>query len=125
MSTHDVADLFAIFASVFVLGGSMYALYALWQHWRSPWNPARRIPPERRRRATLLTVVVVVPLVAVLLAVGIVAPWGKASIAYVVLALAAIVVPVCLVGAALQARQDIRRAKKARLRSPHDAGREQ
>ena len=100
------------------LAATLATYPALWRSFRAEW---RRIPPERRPRAIAggTTALAVVAVVVVLV---IVAPWGHANVAYVILIGVGGLMLVVLVAAGLQAVQDTREARKRRHPSESQHG---
>jgi amino acid transporter len=118
MRVPAVVGVVAVVAVLVTLAATLMTYPALWRSFRYEW---RRIPPERKPRAIRGGVAALV-FVAVAVALVIVAPWGHANPAYVILIGVGGLIVVVLVAAGLQAFQDTRRARRRRAagESPHD-----
>jgi ABC-type Fe3+-siderophore transport system permease subunit len=103
-----VVGVVAVVAVLVALAATLATYPAVWRSFRYEW---RRIPPERKPRA-IAGGAVAVALVAVVAVLVIVAPWGHANPAYVILIGIGGLMLLVLVVAGLQAVQDTRRAKR-------------
>ncbi|MBV9802900.1 MAG: hypothetical protein JO130_06905 [Solirubrobacterales bacterium] len=110
-----VAEVIAVLAMLAALAATFATYPALWRSFRDEW---RRIPPERRPRAIDWgsTALALATLAAVLV---IVAPWGRADLALIILIGIGGQMLVVLVAVGLQAVQDTRRASRPRRKSGH------
>lgn len=97
-------------AVLVTLAATLATYPALWRSFRHEW---RRIPPERKPRA-LAGGAVALALVAVVAVLVIVAPWGHANPAYVILIGIGGLMLLVLVAVGLQAVKDTRRARRRR-----------
>lgn len=95
------------------LGSQVIAYRHVWPTVRRGWAGM----DSRRRRLTVIAALAELAFTAAILAVAIAAPWGSGTLAYLILGIAAIVIPVVLLGTALQARRDIRAARERRRAS--------
>lgn len=95
------------------LGAQVLTYRHLWPVVRRGWAGM----DARRRRLTVIAGLAEFAFAAAILAIAIAAPWGSGTLAYLILGIAVIVIPVMLLGTALQARRDIRAARERRRAS--------
>jgi cation transport ATPase len=100
------------------LGSQMITYRHLWPVVRRGWAGM----DSHRRRHMVIAALAEFAFAAAILAIAIAAPWGSRTLAYVILGIAAIVIPVLLLGTVLQARRDIRAARERRRESKQAPG---
>ncbi len=101
---------FAVAAILVTLGAQAITYRHLWTIARRGWA---RMDRQRRRRTVTLGLGELVLAIAVLTVVA-ASPFGARTFAYLILGIAAVAVPLMLLGVGVQARRDIRATRERR-----------